>query len=105
MVFNQCVLGHSEESLLEAMRLRDEAVRLWPNHARTNPVPASVLQALGLREPVIGIDRFPPRSIYRVSYYNAKGRKCARHFYFRVVPEEVAYAAAIDFLQSQRKKH
>lgn len=102
-VFNRRVLRHSEESLLEAMRLRDEASRQWPNTVRTNKIPARVLRALGLTSPVIGITRFPERSVYRVRYDDGegKGRKRVRHFYFRVVTEEVAYAAAIDFLQSR----
>lgn len=101
-VFDRSVVGHSEESLSEAKRLRDEALRQWPPRVvRTNAIPAQVLAALGLTKPVPGICRLPSRSVYRVHCYNRSGRSHYEQFYYRVVPEEVAYAAAIAFVQNR----
>ncbi len=102
-VFDRCVGGRGEESLLEAVRMRDEALRRWPTRGRTNAIPPAVLEALGLSEPVVGINRLPSRSSYRV-YYERGGRRYLEQFYYRVVPEEVAYAAAIDFIQRHLQK-
>jgi hypothetical protein len=101
-VFRRSVSGHSEESLRKAMRIRDQALREIHGR-RIHQIPARVLKALGLSEPIIGISRLPSRSVYRVDYHDATGRRRLRQFYFRVVPEEDAYAAAIAFLQSLLK--
>ncbi|MEO6970990.1 MAG: hypothetical protein ABI217_08855 [Chthoniobacterales bacterium] len=101
-VFRRSVRGHSEESLREAMRIRDRAMREIPGR-RVHQIPAQVLKALGLSAPIIGITRLPSRSVYRVVYRDDTGRRRVRQFYFRGVPEEDAYAAAIAFLQSLLK--
>jgi hypothetical protein len=100
-VCDRSVAGHSEESLLKALQIRDEELQRLPAPGgRRNTIPARVLKALGLTEPVPGIYRLQSRSVYRV-YYGKEGRKCLTQFYYRVVPEEVAYAAAIDFVEKQ----
>jgi hypothetical protein len=101
-VFSWCVRGRSEESLREAMRVRDEAVREMPGR-RVNQIPPRVLRALGLSEPVRGISRLASRSVYRVYYRDSAGRVHLEQFYYRAVPEEDAYAAAIAFVQSRYK--
>ena len=103
-VFDTTTYGHTEKSLLEAVRLRDEALRRWPTLKRSNSIPPAVLQALGLTEPVVGVTRLPSRSSYRVSYCDRAGRRRLKNFYYRVMPEEVAYAAAIDFIHRELKK-
>jgi hypothetical protein len=100
--FNRRVPGNSEKSLRKAMRIRDEALRERPER-RLNQIPRRVLRALGLSGPVRGISRLPSRSVYRVVYNDAAGRRQLRQFYFRAVPEEDAYAAAIAFLQTRLK--
>jgi hypothetical protein len=97
--FSRSVIGHSEESLREATRVRDEALRSTTAR-RANQIPPRVLRALGLSSAVLGITRLPSRSVYRVEYTDAAGRRRTRQFYFRAVPEEDAYAAAIIFLES-----
>jgi hypothetical protein len=99
-VFDRSVTGFSQKSLLEAMRIRDEALRQWPKTVRTHEIPARVLRALGLSFPVNGICRLPSRSVYRVYYVDGKGRHRLRQFSYRVLDEEIAYAAAIIFTQS-----
>jgi hypothetical protein len=102
--FQRSVIGHSEESLQAAMRLRDEALRETPPAKRLHPIPPRVLRALGLTSAVLGINRWAPRSVYRVTYTDPTGRTRVRQFYYRVVPEEDAYAAAIVFLQTTLKE-
>ncbi|MBA3832283.1 MAG: hypothetical protein H0X34_10395 [Chthoniobacterales bacterium] len=100
--FNRSVKGQSEESLHEAMRIRDWALQERPAK-RLHPIPPKVLRALGLTSAVLGINRWAPRSVYRVSYTDPIGQTRLRHFYYRVVTEEDAYAAAIAFLQTTLK--
>jgi hypothetical protein len=102
--FQRSVIGHSEESLQAAMRLRDAALRETPPAKRLHPIPPKVLRALGLTSAVLGITRWAPRSVYRVIYADATGQRRLRQFYYRVVPEEDAYAAAIAFLQTTLKE-
>lgn len=97
--FNRSVYGKSTESLREAMSIRDEALARYPNY-RINRIPEWVLQSLGLSAAVPGITRVTSRSCYRVHYNNQSGRERARSFYYRVVSEDDAYAAAIAFRQS-----
>lgn len=97
-VFSRHIAGLSEESLLKAMRVRDKAVRELPRERRY-PIPPAVLRELGLSAPVIGICRLKSQLAFRASYRTRDGRKHGRSFYYRQVPEAVAYAAAIVFLQ------
>ena len=97
-VFSRYFVGFSEESLLAAMRVRDEALRKVPPR-RSNPIPPEVLRALGLSSAVVGIFRFPRRSVYRVQYRDAEGKRRLHSSYYRQVPEVDAYAAAIAFRQ------
>jgi hypothetical protein len=101
-VFSRSVRGRSEESLREAMRVRDEVVRDMPGQ-RINQIPPRVLRALGLARPVPGICRLASRSVYRIFYFDAAGRRRTEQFYYRVVPEVDAYAAAIAFMQAGYK--
>ncbi|HEY8714457.1 MAG TPA: hypothetical protein VIM00_03710 [Candidatus Acidoferrum sp.] len=96
-VFDRHVAGFSEESLLKAMHLRTEAVRKLQRD-RLHPIPREVLRALGLSEPVVGICKLTSQYAYRASYRTPDGKKHGRSFYYRRVPETVAYAAAITFL-------
>ena len=98
VIFSRHVGGLSVESLLEAMRLRDEGLRKL-RRERLHPIPPEVLRALGLSSPVAGICRLEPQFAYRASFRTADGKKRGRSFYYRRVPETVAYAAAIAFLK------
>jgi hypothetical protein len=100
--FTRSVRGFSAKSLQAAMLLRDEAMREMPTK-RLHAIPPKVLHALGLSSAVLGISRWPPRSVYRVFYRDAAGKPRLRQFYYRQVPEEDAYAAAIAFLQKTLK--
>jgi hypothetical protein len=93
--FDKTFKEFSPESLQRAMQARDEALaRLGPR--RLHLVPEEVLRSLGLTGPMIGITRFPKRSVYRVDY-RENGKARVKLFYFRHVPEADAYAAAIAF--------
>jgi hypothetical protein len=62
-----------------------------------------VLRALKLSAEVKGIYRLASRSVYRVLYRTPEGKTRWKQFYFRRVPEETAYAAAIIFLQAREE--
>ena len=101
---NRTVNGKSEASLLEAIRIRDEAERDAP--PRPSRIPAWVLETLKLPYSVPGISRCVSRSCYRVHYQEESGRRRVGVFYYRQVSEPDAYAAAIAFLQSlPRREH
>ncbi len=95
---NRTVTGKSEASLLEAIRIRDEAERDAP--PRPSGIPAWVLETLKLPYSVPGITRCVSRSCYRVHYQKESGRRRVGVFYYRQVSEPDAYAAAIAFLRS-----
>src|SRR5688572_12736830 len=65
--FSRHFAGHSEASLQAALRFRDKALRELPPK-RLNPIPRTVLAAVGLKTETPGVCRNPPRSFYQVSY-------------------------------------
>ena len=101
--FDRHFAGVSEESLSAAIRFRDQALKVL-GQSHYGSVPGRVLQALRLSRPVVGVARQALTSSYVVTYKDAKGQSRLRHFYFLYVPEEDAYAAAIEFLE-QTLKH
>jgi hypothetical protein len=86
--------GHGEKSLRAAQRCRDQMLRKLPNK-RNNPVPARVLRAVGLTEPVVGVFRPRGRNHYTVVYTDRDGRRCTRIFSWKRGSEIEAYAEAI----------
>lgn len=95
--------GLSDETLAMAVQFRDEALKIL-GEARANTIPARVLKALALPAHVPGISRDTARSAYSVNHTNAKGKQISRLFSFVHVPEEDAYAVAIEFLEGTLKK-
>lgn len=68
---------------------------------RRHEVPRAVLTALKLKQPVVGVTRYPKRC-YAVSYRNKANQVKTRTFSWRTPKGEIAaYAAAVDF---RRKK-
>jgi hypothetical protein len=97
----RCFRGFSEKTLNRAKKWRDEMLQLTAPR-RKNGIPGEVLRKLGLSEPVVGVYRLASRSSYRINYTTADGRRTMKAFYYRCVPEEDAYAAAIAFLREVR---
>ena len=71
-----------------------------PSIKRASPIPRRVLNALELRQPVVGVFRHKNRPHYGVAYTDEDGRRCSRAFSFaRGGDEAVAYAQAVKFRQ------
>jgi hypothetical protein len=100
--FKRRFSGTSEESLSAAIRFRDEALKILGENF--TDVPDRVLKALCLSLPVPGISRLPESSSYCVSAGPPRKGSGAKHFSFKYIPEEDAYAAAIECLETSLKK-
>lgn len=95
--------GHSKVALKAAHQWRDAVLRLLPDK-RTQPIPRRVLNALGLKQPVVGVSRYDTRRFYSVSYRDRKGRTRVGTFSWRNPKGEIAaYAAAIKFRRAKTK--
>ena len=88
--------GHSPKSLRAAQQYRDRMLREIPDK-RLNLIPRSVLKALGLSKPVVGVFRPARRNHYAVNYTGREGRLHSRTFPWREGSETAAYARAVAF--------
>lgn len=69
-----------------------------PSIKRASPIPRRVLNALELRQPVVGVFRHKNRPHYGVAYTDENGRRCSRAFSFAHGGDEAAaYAQAVKF--------
>ncbi len=101
--FSKHFAGHSAKSLRLAEAYRDMLLRVLPPKRR-HAVPPRVLAALGLKQPVIGISRYPKRC-YAVTYRNRANQVKTRTFSWRKPKDEIAaYAAAVKFRRQNVKK-
>ena len=67
---------------------------------RVSPIPRRVLNALRLKQPVVGVFRHKNRPHYGVAYRDEEGRRCSRAFSFADGGDEAAaYAQAVKFRQ------
>ena len=65
---------------------------------RVSTIPRWVLNALNLKQPVIGVFRHKNRPHYGVAYRDEEGRRCSRAFSFADGRDEAAaYAHAVKF--------
>lgn len=87
--------GHSKQSLAAAVRFRDEVLRGLPNK-RLNPIPARVLRAAGVTQPVPGVFRRRDKRAYNV-VYKWRGRLRTKQFAFIDRPEAEVYAEAVAY--------
>jgi hypothetical protein len=94
--------GHGPESLRAAQEYRDQIVTEIPDK-RLNIIPKSVLKALGLSRPVVGVFRPARRKHYAVSYVDRDGRKRSRVFSWHKESESTAYARAVAFRKKTRR--
>ena len=98
--FSKHFAGHTPTSLRNAETYRNMLLRMLPSRRR-HEVPRRVLSALGLKQPVIGISRYP-KGCYAVGYKGKGDRTKTRTFSFRDGKSEVAaYKAAIAFRKSK----
>ena len=98
--FSKHFAGHSAKSLRNAETYRDMLLRMLPSRRR-HEVPRRVLSAVGLKQPVVGISRYP-KGCYAVSYRGKDNRIKTRTFSFRDGKTEVgAYRAAMAFRRSK----
>ncbi len=94
--FSKHFAGHTPRSLRLAEAYRDMLLRVLPSKRR-HEVPRRVLSALKLKQPVVGVTRYP-RHAYAVSYRNKANQVKTRTFPWRTAQDEVAaYAAAVEF--------
>ena len=101
--FSKHFAGHSQQSLRQAEDYRDMLLRMLPPRRR-HEVPSRVLKALGLKQAVIGISRYP-KGVYAIGYKDKNNRTKTRTFSFRNNKGEVAaYKAAIAFRKTKLKK-
>jgi hypothetical protein len=98
--FSKHFAGHTPKSLRLAMRYRDMLLEELPPKRRKE-IPPRVLRALRLRQPVVGVFRYPERRFYQVSYRDGRKGVRTRTFSWRTAKDELrAYAAAIRFRKS-----
>jgi hypothetical protein len=100
--FSKHFAGHTPKSLRMAETYRDMLLRMLPSKRR-HEVPRRVLAAAGLKQPVVGISRYP-KGCYAVCYRDQANRTKTRTFPWRDSKGEVsAYKAAIDFRRKTLK--
>ncbi len=100
--FSKHFAGHSAKSLRTAETYRDILLRMLPSRRR-HEVPRRVLTAVGLKQPVVGVSRYP-KGCYAVCYRDQAKRMKTRTFPWRDSKgEAAAYKAAIDFRKKKLK--
>jgi hypothetical protein len=100
--FSKHFAGHSARSLRLAETYRDMLLRVLPPK-RQHEIPRRVLKALNLKQPVVGVTRYPKRC-YAVSYRDKARRIKTRTFSWRTPKDETkAYAAAVQFRKTKVK--
>ncbi|MGI9114377.1 MAG: hypothetical protein DLM52_03995 [Chthoniobacterales bacterium] len=101
--FSKHFAGHSAKSLRLAEAYRDMLLRVLPPKRR-HAVPPRVLAAVGLKQAVVGISRYPKRC-YAVAYRNRSKQVKTRTFSWRTPKQEIdAYAAAVAFRRQNVKQ-
>ncbi len=100
--FSKHFAGHSAKSLRMAETYRDMLLRMLPSKRR-HQVPPRVLAAVGLKQPMVGISRYP-KGCYAVCYRDQAKRMKTRTFPWRDGKGEIAaYKAAIQFRKAKLK--
>jgi hypothetical protein len=100
--FSKHFAGHSARSLRLAESYRDMLLRVLPSK-RQHEIPHRVLKALNLKQPVVGVTRYPKRC-YAVSYRDKVRRIKTRTFSWRTPRDEIkAYSAAVQFRKQKIK--
>ena len=100
--FSKHFAGHSARSLRLAESYRDMMLRVLPPK-RQHEIPHSGAEALNLKQPVVGVTRYPKRC-YAVSYRNKARQIKTRTFSWRTPKDEIkAYAAAVEFRKKKLK--
>jgi hypothetical protein len=101
--FSKHFAGHSPKSLRLAEAYRDMLLGVLPPKRR-HEVPSRVLAALRLKQPIVGVTRYPKRC-YAVSYRNKANQVKTRTFSWRAPKDEIAaYAAAVEFRKKKLRK-
>ena len=101
--FSKHFAGHSPKSLRLAEAYRDMLLRVLPPKRR-HEVPRRVLTALRLKQPIVGVTRYPKRC-YAVSYRNKANQIKTKTFSWRAPKDEVAaYSAAVEFRKKKLRK-
>jgi hypothetical protein len=101
--FSKHFAGHSPKSLRLAESYRDMLLGVLPPKRR-HEVPGRVLAALKLKQPIVGVTRYPKRC-YAVSYRNKANKIKTRTFSWRTPKDEIAaYAAAVRFRKQKLRK-
>jgi hypothetical protein len=101
--FSKHFAGHSAKSLRLAEAYRDMLLRVLPPKRR-RAVPPRILAALGLKQPIVGVSRYPKRC-YAVAYRNRANQVKTRTFSWRHPRDEIAaYAAAVKFRKQKVKR-
>ena len=84
--------------------LQKPAARKLPSK-RVSTIPRRVLNALGLKEAVVGVFRHKNRPHYGVAYRDEEGRRCSRAFSFADGGDEAAaYARAVKFCRKTLRR-
>ncbi|MBV9008883.1 MAG: hypothetical protein JO354_06925 [Verrucomicrobia bacterium] len=100
--FSKHFAGHSTESLRNAEKYRDMLLRMLPSRRR-HDIPRRILTALGLKQPVVGVTRYP-KGCYAVSWRDKNNRTKTRTFSWDDARGEVnAYKAAMAFRRTTLK--
>ena len=100
--FSKHFAGHSAKSLRLAETYRDMLLRVLPPK-RQHDIPRRVLKALNLKQPIVGVTRYPKRC-YAVSYRNKARQIKTKTFSWRTPKDEIkAYAAAVQFRKKKLK--
>jgi hypothetical protein len=101
--FSKHFAGHSAKSLRLAETYRDMLLRVLPPK-RQHEIPPRILAALNLKQPIVGVTRYPKRC-YAVSYRNKARQIKTRTFSWRTPRDEVkAYGAAVKFRKEKLSK-
>jgi hypothetical protein len=101
--FSKHFAGHSARSLRLAESYRDMLLRVLPPKRR-HEVPRRVLSALNLKQPIVGVTRYP-KKCYAVSFRNKANQIKTRTFSWRAPKDEIAaYAAAVRFRKKKLRK-
>ncbi len=100
--FSKHFAGHSPRSLREANAYRDLLLRTLPSKRRKN-VPKHILDALKLKEQVVGVFRYDDRRFYQVTYSDRDGVVRTKTFSWKDRDGEVkAYRDAVKFRRTSR---
>ena len=100
--FSKHFAGHSAKSLRSAENYRDMLLRMLPSKRR-HEVPRRVLAAVKLKQPAVGVSRYP-KGCYAVCYRDQANRVKTQTFPWKQGKDEIAaYKAAIAFRRKKLK--